>query len=153
MLFRSICNSGEHYFNCPSDCKFEPVVKRDYRSTCGNGVCEEGEDFKVCNADCISPFEIKDNRAANSKTAIIVLALMGIFGVLIYFFVRSAMRSKVTFKDSLANLEQKSTQQLQGEQTTFSSLSQKIHKEVTKEELMERMKKSKEYQEMINNEQ
>jgi len=147
-----ICTTGEDYFNCPSDCDFTPPVKENYRSLCGNGVCEKGEDFKICNADCISPFEIEENKTQNMTTTAVVLALMIIFGVIIFFFVKATMRSKVTFKGTLTGLEQKG-QQLQGDQTTFSSLSQKIHKAVTKEELMQKMKKSKEYREIMNNEQ
>ena len=146
-----ICNTGENYFNCPTDCDFNPVKKEDYRSICGNGICEKGEDYKICNIDCISPYEIEENRSQNMGRASIVLALLLIFAILVYYLFRAAIRNKVTFKDSLVNLEQRSDQQLQGEQTTFSSLSQNINKEVTKEELIRRMRKSKEYQEMINN--
>lgn len=147
----NICNPDEHYFNCPNDCRFEPPVKKDYRSACGNGVCEDGEDHRVCNADCIAPYQIEENKSQNVMTTAIVFALLAIFGILIFFFYKATMRSKVTFKNSLTNLEQRSSQELKGDQTTFSSLSQKIHKGVTKQELMEKMKKSKEYREMMNN--
>ncbi|MFH1391811.1 MAG: hypothetical protein ABIH20_05860 [Candidatus Diapherotrites archaeon] len=46
-----ICDKdlGENIKNCPSDCELDDKPK------CGNGVCDDKEDWKSCPADCDKP--------------------------------------------------------------------------------------------------
>lgn len=48
-----VCETGENYLNCPSDCEAPQVNE----SICGNGVCEVGEDEFSCFVDCYVPQE------------------------------------------------------------------------------------------------
>ena len=85
--FDSICEPGENNHNCPQDCpsgledglcdgledlKCDPDCQigqdPDCTTECGNGLCDEGEDYLVCRIDC--PPQTKDGFCVYTADAI-----------------------------------------------------------------------------------